>query len=307
MTLSYSLRLMCLSLATFVAVLAIATAAVRAFADRALRRAEGMPASSAARFLFIMRMLPATLATASVLFFCVPSYLWFEPDAAGEEAGVIALIAAGIGAALLILGIGRAVWALIATSRTMARWESSGVSRVVGGARILEVAGAGRMIALVGVWRPRLVISKEAAAVLNREQLEAAIEHEMAHETSRDNLKRLMILIAPGFLLGKVERAWKQFAEWVADDRAGSPVDLAEALVRVARVSAGARPPALSTSLLRETEDLGARVDRLLAGRETVAVRHIARWKIVMATVALMGIAPMTLAWVHGVLERLMD
>ncbi len=108
MTLSYSLRLMCLSLATFVAVSAIATVAVRAFTDRAVRRAEGMPASSAARFLFAVRILPATLATASVLFFCVPSYLWFEPDAAGEEAGAMALIAAGIGAALLIIGITRA-------------------------------------------------------------------------------------------------------------------------------------------------------------------------------------------------------
>ncbi len=168
-------------------------------------------------------------------------------------------------------------------------------TRVVGDVPVIEVAGAGRMIALVGVWKPRLIVSKEAAAVLNREQLVAAIEHELAHEASRDNLKRLMILIAPGFLLGKIERARKQFAEWVADDCAGSPVDLAEALVRVARVSAGAKPPALSTSLLRETEELGARVDRLLAGREAVAVRQIPRWKIVTAAVVLMGIAPMTL------------
>lgn len=307
MTLSYSLRLIFLSLASFTAAAAIVTLLVRLAADRAIRRAHAMEASRAARMLFAMRMLPMSLAIACVACLCVPSYLWFEPAAAHEEAGVMALMAAGIGAAVVLLGIFRAVWAIVATSRAIARWESSGVERFVGGTRVIEVAGAGRLVALAGVWRPRLIVSKDAAAVLNAKLLAAAIEHELGHAASHDNGKRLLALIAPGFFLTKIERAWKQFAEWSADDRAGDPVELAEALVRVALVSAGARPPALSTSLLRETADLDARVDRLLRDRAPVAERTSARWKIVVAAVGLMGIAPMTLAWVHSVLERLMD
>ena len=109
---------------------------------------------------------------------------------------------------------------------------------------VIEVAGAGRLVALVGVWRPRLIVSKEAAAVLDRHQVDAAIRHELAQVSAFDNWKRLAILLAPGFFLERLGRAWKQFAEWAADDRAGSPLELAEALVRVARLNPGARPPA---------------------------------------------------------------
>jgi hypothetical protein len=307
MTLSYSLRLMCLSLATFVAVLAMATTAVRALTDHAVRRAGNMSAASAARFLFVVRMLPAVLGVFCVAALCVPSYLRFEPDAAGEEAGAVALIAAMMGGALCVFAIGRAMRATWQTSNTIRRWEAAGCASIVGNVPVIEVAGAGRLVALVGVWRPRLIVSKEAAAVLNPDQLDAAIRHELAHVSAFDNWKRLAILLAPGFFLERLERAWKQFAEWAADDRAGSPVDLAEALVHVARLKPGSRPPALSTSLLRETADLQARVDRLLQDREPIAGTKIAGWKIAGGAVALIAIAPMTLAWVHGILERLMD
>jgi beta-lactamase regulating signal transducer with metallopeptidase domain len=310
MTLSYSLRLMCLSLATFVTVLAMATAAVRVFAERVLRRAGAMPASRAARFLFAVRMLPMVVGIFCVAALCVPSYLRFEPEAAGEEAGAVALIAAGFGLALIVFAIGRALRAVWQTSSAIRRWEATGVAKMVGDTRVIEVAGAGRLVALVGVARPRLIVSKDAAAVLDREQLDAAIRHEMGHASAFDNWKRLAILLAPGFFLSKIERAWKQFAEWAADDRAGRPLELAEALVRVARLNPGARPPALSTSLLRESEDLAARVERLLSDREPLALRRISPWRIALGAVVvigLMAIGPVTLEWVHGILERLMD
>ncbi len=310
MTLSYSLRLMCLSLATFVVVLAMATAAVRVLADGVVRRAEKMRASSGAGFLFAVRMLPAVVGIFCVAALCVPSYLRFEPEAAGEEAGAVALIAAGVGLGLVVFAILRGLRAIWQTRSAMRRWEAVGRARMVGDVPVIEVAGAGRLVALVGVIRPRLIVSKEAAAVLNYEQLDAAIRHELAHVSAFDNWKRLAILLAPGFSLAKIERAWKQFAEWAADDRAGSPIELAEALVRVARVSPGVKPPALSTSLLRETADLQDRVDRLLQDRELVALRKISPWRVLVGAVAVIGLmamGPVTLEWVHGILERLMD
>ena len=85
MTLSYFWRLMCLSGATFAAVLMIAALGVRLCAARVLRRAEAMQAPHASRLLFALRVLPGAFAAVSVVLFCIPSYLWFEPEVAAEE------------------------------------------------------------------------------------------------------------------------------------------------------------------------------------------------------------------------------
>jgi len=62
------------------------------------------------------------------------------------------------------------------------------------------VDGPAPCVMLAGVLRPRLVISRGVVAALSAEQLSAAIRHERAHGISRDNLKRLLVLLAPGIL-----------------------------------------------------------------------------------------------------------
>src|SRR5271154_1156465 len=98
MTLSYPLRLMCLSLACLFAINVAAALAVRCFAAPAIRRAERMTAQAGARFLLALRLLPAALAILCVAGLCVPSYLWLEPASADEQAGALCLIAAALGA-----------------------------------------------------------------------------------------------------------------------------------------------------------------------------------------------------------------
>jgi hypothetical protein len=317
MTLSYTLRLMCLSMACFFGVLAATTLALRSMTARAIRRAERLQPRAAARLLFALRLLPAGFALFCVATLCVPSYLWFEPEAAGEEAGFICLIAAAFGTALWMISIARAIRAGIQSIRSVRRWEAIGAAASLPGSRIpiITIPRAGRLVALAGILRPRLILSSDVAGALDREQLEAAMRHEIAHYASRDNLKRLLLLIAPGFFLADLDRVWKQFAEWAADDRAVEgnflhSVDLAEALVRVARLSPGSPPPALSTSLLRETENLQLRVNRLLMDRVPVEPLPISRWRIAGGAALALGmalLAPSTLAWVHRILERLMD
>jgi len=317
MTLSYSLRLMCLSLACFFAVLAMTTLAVRGFAAGAILRAERMQPRIAARFVFALRMLPAAFALFCIAALCVPSYLWLEPEAAGEEAGMVCLIAAGLGAALWMISIARAARAAMQLVRSVRGWEAAGETANIPGSGIpvVTIPHSGRLVALAGIFRPRLILSSEVAGVLNREQLEAAMRHELAHGASRDNLKRLLLLLTPGLFLSDLDRAWKRFAEWAADDRAVEgkstrSLELAEALVRVARLDPGAAPPALSTSLMRESEDLSARVDRLLMDRTPAEAYSISRWRIAgfaMVALGLVILAPSTLAWVHRVLERFMD
>jgi hypothetical protein len=148
-------------------------------------------------------------------------------------------------------------------------------------------------------------------------ELEASLRHERAHRTSRDNLKRLLLLLAPApqFAgLESLERGWAQYTEWAADDRAvggdsDRSVALAGALVRVARLRVPAGAPLLMTSLVADGGDIEARVDRLLgAASENQEQR---RPKFVAAALALAGFivavltGPATLQAAHGLLEYL--
>ena len=110
---------------------------------------------------------------------------------------------------------------------------------------------------------------------LPAEQLAAALRHEEAHRVSRDNLKRLLLLLTPGLLPGlhgfhAIERGWARFTEWAADDEAVAgdahlSLYLAAALVRIARMGGAPAPSPLATSFLGDSRELSARVDRLLS------------------------------------------
>jgi beta-lactamase regulating signal transducer with metallopeptidase domain len=149
------------------------------------------------------------------------------------------------------------------------------------------------------------------------------LAHEHAHCASRDNLKRLLIQLAPDIFpflhpLRTLERTWSQFAEWAADDQATAgdssrAVSLAAALVQVARMGRGPRLPFLSTSLLASDRDLSARVDRLLETRPVIpAPTAEAQPALRTAVVLLVGsmaallATPATLAVVHELLELLL-
>jgi beta-lactamase regulating signal transducer with metallopeptidase domain len=163
------------------------------------------------------------------------------------------------------------------------------------------IDGTVPFVMLAGVLRPRLVISSGVVAALSAEQLSAVVRHERAHGASRDNLKRLLVLLAPGILpfasgfriLGfqNLERAWAKTLEWAADDRASAgktrrSLSLAAALVRVARLGSAMPAPALATSLMADGADLSERVDRLLRPVRRTRRRH--REPILMASAGLL-------------------
>src|SRR5208337_1784513 len=89
----------------------------------------------------------------------------------------------------------------------------------------LLLADKAPVLAVAGVVHPRLVISKRLLRGLTAEQRDAALRHERAHRTSRDNIKRFLILLAPDVLpflrtFAALERSWAKFTEWAADDQA---------------------------------------------------------------------------------------
>jgi beta-lactamase regulating signal transducer with metallopeptidase domain len=314
---SYTFRLVCLSLATFFLVQLFVGLAAAWFAPVALRLAERKQPRAAARFLLAVRLSPSVFAIVVVAALCIPSYLQFEPVVADEDIGIACLTAAFLAVAILSISFKRAVRALVDSRRYLRQCEHTGSEQRLGGSPVLIVKGSA--VALAGLIRPRVIVAEQVLKTLPPDQLEAALCHERAHAASRDNLKRLLLLLAPDVFPffrtrdSRVERAWTKFTEWSADDRAvaGDPsrsLSLAAALVRVARMGDSRQPSPLVTSLV--AEDLAARVDRLL--HTVPRIEKPDRWTPAIVALSAIALAtvifqPAALSIVHRLLERLIN
>jgi Zn-dependent protease with chaperone function len=324
MTIPYFLRLICLCAASFFIVHSILGLVLRLAANSMIRFARRMNPREAARFLLLFRFLPLVGTTVVVMGVCLPSYLWLEPGATEENVGAAFICLALCGASIWIFSLLRAGKAVAAARQFSRKCRETRIEAKVPGinlpADILDSEAP--IILLAGVFRPRLVLSTGVLRSLSADQLESVIRHEKAHRASRDNFKRLFLLLSPEILpfsrnFHLMDQAWAQFSEWAADDDAsandpGHSLSLAESLVRVARMGTGPRPLPLFTSFIPPDHDLSARVNRLLAPRSFQSnswrrVRAIfgAAACAFVALVTLLLFQPSALQSVHELLERL--
>jgi Zn-dependent protease with chaperone function len=274
--LSYIPRLVCLVFGTFFVAHTLLGASVAAFSATAIRRTSSLPPRLAARLLFAFRLLPPAFAFFLVCALCVPSYLWLEPDAVPEHTGAACAILAVLGVLTCLLALRRAAVGIALSLRCNRIFRRAAEHTLLSEPQLpaLIINGEGPVLALSGVLRPEVVISRGVLSTLSEDQLQAALRHESAHRVSQDNLRRLLLLLAPGalpFLHGfaALERHWAKLAEWAADDDATQgdsrrALTLASALVRLARMGTAPRLTFLHSSLLKDDQDLAARVDRLL-------------------------------------------
>jgi hypothetical protein len=323
MNLPYTMRLLCLCCASFFMIhLALAVAA-RLSAGTAVRLANHLKPSSAARLLFLLRMAPLVLSLFALVF-CISSYLWLEPEGTGEKVGFLCVLLATLGIGVWISSLIRVTGAVRGTTRYLHECERHGRKINMPGENspALLLADKTPVMAVAGVLHPQLVISRQVMRGLSREQREAALRHERAHCDSADNLKRFLMMLAPDALpflpsFGSVESAWARFTEWAADDQAseGDPqraLSLASALVRVAKMGSRPRPGYLSCSLVGGDQELSERVDRLLRpqvkpgkpARELIPFLTGAS-ALVASAATVMVLWPGSLAAVHQVLEHL--
>jgi beta-lactamase regulating signal transducer with metallopeptidase domain len=325
MILPYLLRMVCLCFASFFVLNAVAALLVRMWSKSAVRFAESRAPGAAARFLLALRILPFALATLFVVGLCVPSYLWLEPAGTGERVGLLPLVLGLLGVATWTVSILRTAHSLASSARhnRLCRLAGEEIRVADESSSLVIVENDAPLLALSGLLRPRLLISRRVLHALSSEELDAALAHEQAHRHSRDNAKRFLLLFAPDIFpfvhpLRGLEHNWSRFAEWAADDEATAgdsrrALSLAAALVRVARM--GALPPLafLSTSLLAGDRDLYARVDRLLhAAPMPFRLRAPAQHRLRNASVLLAAcltalfLAPAALSSVHKLLELLL-
>jgi hypothetical protein len=177
------------------------------------------------------------------------------------------------------------------------------------------------LFAMAGILHPQLLVSRQVMDVLPGDQLVAAVRHERAHWLSHDNLKRLVLAVAPDMLpfisgFRTLERSWAKYIERAADDRAvagdpGCSLSLAEALVRVSRLGIAPRAPSLIAPLLADDGDLPARVQRLLSAAPPGGAGE--RWlgglvagpMILFGALVTIWLQPASLYPVHWLLEHL--
>lgn len=236
---------------------------------------------SSANFLFGLRIFSFAVSAVVAVFFTFPSFWLMERAALDEDAGTFILAAC----ALLILGAGlfRALQAQARTARAVAQWSLGpagvGAQSIAIDAALPQLSastGAPALI-LVGIRRPRVMVSDMAAIVLSKRELQVAVRHELGHKRSWDNLKKVIISATPFPGMKRIESAWRKAAELAADDAAVTnrqdALDLAAALIKLSRSLKQWREPVLASGLLNGSSSVSLRVERLLEWR--MPGRHI--------------------------------
>ena len=270
---TFEVRLAVVALSTF-ALTSVAGSVVAALAAR--RRRSDSPAAHA-RVLFRLRMLPAAVAVAAMAQ-GILSFVVFEPRSEQEVIGVVLTALAASGVVLYALATARWARVTMATNRVLRTWMRTATPIALPGVAVPSYAidVAFPVVAVVGIFRPRVVVARQVLAHSSPAELRAIVAHERRHLENRDNMKRALMACLPDPLsitrLGnRLTAWWHEAAEEAADDAAGeqSPngrCDLAAALLNVARLSAGQRAVCLPASALYRGEDLERRVRRLVDG-----------------------------------------
>jgi Zn-dependent protease with chaperone function len=284
---------------------------VAALSGRALRSGRAHPAG----FWITLRLLPSIAALTFVVLLFVPSYWKYEPRTFVEGFDLTLTLAAVAATAVIMTAFARGALAWRSAGRRTRTWMRSATALSLGGPLPAFAIDAEQpMIALAGVFRPRLLVTSGLIDVLTPTELEATVAHELEHLRARDNLKRLLMRAAPD-LLGAfavahdIERRWASAAEHRADRIGGDDpaprCALASALVKVARLTPPMLPAAEPISALIAGGDIGSRVRTLLADKPADTDRSNAvRYTTLLASAAasVLVYAPL-LRFVHEITE----
>lgn len=310
---------------------AVSTAVVWKVAGRFIRQCS---ANTQARAFFWLRVLPTGLGAAVILILVTPAYLQLEPRSTNEtvslKLGTIAL-ASALG---IVLSFFRSIATWRATAHLAADWlaHAEAISIPQSGIPAYRIEHRFPVIAIVGIWRPRLFLGAKIFDSLTADEISAAVQHEIGHLGTRDNLKRTLLRACTDLTLfvpcGRaIDAAWSSAAEAAADEHAGRQsrkvaLDLASALVKISRMIPAGTGPAMPAGsfLVRGEETLGvpARVRRLLeiASADSQPSLHgpliayLEVWTclgLLFLLVALLSSRPQVLTTVHALMEQVVS
>lgn len=264
-----------------------------AFALWIAQRRRRSESPKSAGLLFGLRIFPFAMSLLVSIFFTFPSFWLMERRSLDEDATTFFL--AGCALLLLLAGMTRVLRAKDRTNRAVSQWL--GNSSLAGDANVAAISAAkgAPALMLVGVCRPKIMVSDMATALLDENELQVAIRHELAHKRSWDNLKKLLINATPFPGMNRVETAWREAAELAADDAAVAnrqdALDLASALIKISRSAKQWVEPELASGLVCGSSAITVRVQRLLEWRAAGnRIRRTSPWALLLAFVVI-GIA----------------
>ncbi|HZD92789.1 MAG TPA: M48 family metalloprotease, partial [Candidatus Sulfotelmatobacter sp.] len=198
-----------------------------------------------ANALLAFRLLPMGIACIFTLGLALPAFLSFEPYSTQEGMGFrLALLAllGGLVLSMMAIRTCRIVWT---TRRTQRAWGKQSQRMYLEGIDlpVYCVENGGSLLAVTGIFRPRIFVAREITVALSVQELRAALAHEIAHVSSFDNVKQFLLRITrlPRWMKAyqNLDLEWTSASEIAADSVAlerASVLDLSSALIKVGRL-----------------------------------------------------------------------
>lgn len=278
-----------------------------------------LPPRTRARRLFLLRLVPSVTAAFVTLAVVMPAFVIFEPPGHEEEMGPAMGVLAIVAVAYLSIAMVMAIRSLWLTARFERTWLQD--SRAIDAASVpaFAVQSATPIVALVGVFRPKLIAAQSVLDACTPDEIARIVGHECGHLQSRDNMKRWLMAFLPDTLRWtsihhEIIEAWHYAAEDAADDAAttgaaAERADLAALLLKIVRLTPG---PAWDTAVVSpfvQDDGLERRVRRLLKP-ELEPPAPIAKVPLAMATMLVAGTiailaSPETLEQIFHAFEKL--
>ena len=265
----FFLRGLAVSLAFYLIVYGVVSVLV--FVGWRLVRSDSEPFAATLRadLLFVLRALPVIVAGLFTLIFVVPSFVDLEPHTSAELVGKIPLALGGLGLLVLSAGAFNVLAAYMKTSQAVNSWLAGATFvSTCSSVPVFRILPATPALTLAGIRSHTMLLSAAAAAVLTPPELDAALQHEVAHVRRRDNLKKLLFRFCAFPGMSRLEAAWREAEEMAADDAAvrsaQDALELASALIKLSRLAPVQSTATLTTSLQGAAVSVNGRVQRLI-------------------------------------------
>lgn len=297
----FAARGLAVSFSVFVIVYVALSLAISCTWRRVWFYVQKYPVRHIADLLFAVRMFPLLSAAVITAAFTVPSFLLLEPRAIDEPIGDVPLALGICGALLGVFGVMNAAIALRKASHAISTWTNQAQPmETCVSVPVLRIARALPAMTAAGIVRPKVLLSGAAEFVLTANELQTALNHEVAHVRRRDNLKKLALRFVAFPGMSGLETSWLEATEMAADDAAVSNVsealDLAAALIKLSRLGPVEAPVDLTAALVNGASSMNARVERLIAWCEErrVPAQKYSSWYAAGAAVATVAVFAVT-------------
>ena len=311
---TYALLAAAITCSAFTIVVSFTSLIAGAAAPRLARRLTRHSPASRAAALFSLRILPAGAGIVCAFGVALPIFLWFEPRDTNEPITLTLAVTSALGLAAIVRGAARAIAAWGATRSVIRAWLKRGRAIALDASiPVVAIDEAFPIVAVVGVARPMLFISERVLNECSDDEVRAMVAHECSHVTARDNLKRFLIRACPDLLQPPdlIERAWSNAAEEAADAAAARntpntqqrALDLAQALIHVARLAPQPHAPALSSAFYLGGS-IESRIRRLLEPGHLADPARPLGWVLFTTVVCVFAISVVAAApAVHQLME----